>query len=48
MCTHRYLDDPDGLLCTRPDPHKTGHTYTGSSASYLGEGENHAKEPDGE
>lgn len=47
-CTHRYLDNPDGLLCTRTDPHETGHTYAGTSASYLGEGGNRKKEPDGE
>jgi len=35
MCEHRFLDDPDGLPCTRKDPHATGHTYTSSDGSDL-------------
>lgn len=32
MCTHRLLDDPDGLLCTSKDPAPDhDHTYQSTS-----------------
>lgn len=44
-CTHRYDDNPTGLICTRTDAHdperRGGHTYTSSSGSELGEGLGH-------
>lgn len=32
-CTHRYLDDPDGVPCTRQEHPENpgGHTYAGVS-----------------
>lgn len=48
VCTHRYLDHPDGMTCTRTDPHEVGHVYKSSAASDLGEGSHHAKEPNDE
>ena len=33
MCDHRRLDDPNGLRCTREDPHETGHVYESTSSS---------------
>ena len=41
MCDHTLWNDPDGLRCTRRDRHETGHTYTSSAASHLGEGSHH-------
>lgn len=35
MCEHRYLDDPDGLLCTSGDPHVVGHTYAATAGPDL-------------
>lgn len=35
MCEHRFLDDPDGLLCTRLDAHTVGHTYASSTGSQV-------------
>ena len=35
MCEHRFLDNPDGLLCTRQDVHAVGHTYASSSGSSV-------------
>lgn len=32
MCTHRFLDDANGLPCKRTDAHTTGHTYEASDA----------------
>lgn len=26
-CDHRLWGDPDGLTCTRPEAHVTGHIY---------------------
>lgn len=46
MCEHRYLDDPDGLPCTRTDPHHNGHTYTGSAGPDLDQPAHHAKGDD--
>lgn len=43
MCTHRFLDDPDGLLCTREDPHVTGHTYAATTDD-LGDHGRHSDE----
>jgi hypothetical protein len=40
MCEHRFLDDPDGLLCSRQDPHDAGHTYQASDAP-----DRHTNEP---
>lgn len=33
MCEHRFLNDADGLVCNRPDPHTAGHTYVATSGS---------------
>ena len=30
-CTHRLFDGP--LVCNRPDPHTTGHTYESTSSA---------------
>lgn len=30
-CTHRYLDEPTGLACTRQVHSDLGHTYAASS-----------------
>lgn len=35
MCEHRFLDDPNGLPCTRLDPHQVGHTYAASAGPDL-------------
>lgn len=35
MCDHRFLDDPNGLLCNRVDPHAVGHAYTSSNGSEV-------------
>lgn len=37
MCEHRYLDDPNGLQCTRPEAEHpgTGHTYTATAGPDL-------------
>lgn len=35
MCDRHLLDDPDGLLCDRTDPHTTGHTYRSTSGSEV-------------
>lgn len=42
MCDHRFLDDPDGLVCTREDPHDVGHTYATASGSEVND-----KHPEG-
>lgn len=31
-CAHRLWNEPNGLTCTRTDPHTTGHTYESTSA----------------
>lgn len=43
-CSHRYLNDPSGLLCTRTTHEGRGHVYASSSGSDLGEGAHH-REP---
>lgn len=49
MCTHRRLDDPEGLLCDRRDPHDRnaagGHTYTASAGPDLAD-KRHAHQDD--
>lgn len=30
-CTHRLWNEPNGLICTRRDPHEKGHIYLSSS-----------------
>lgn len=34
MCTHRFLDHPDGLPCLLPDhpEHPNGHSYAATGA----------------
>lgn len=43
MCEHRYLDDPNGLKCTRKDAHdplaRGGHTYVSGVGADLAGGE---------
>lgn len=31
MCAHRYLDHPDGLVCTREDHADGGHVYAATT-----------------
>lgn len=34
-CEHRYLDDPNGLPCTRENCDGRGHTYRASAGPDL-------------
>lgn len=44
MCDHRFLDDPNGLPCTRTDPHQVGHTYESTTGSSVPDP--HTEHPD--
>lgn len=35
MCDHRYLNEPDGLLCDNANCDGRGHTYTASRGPDL-------------
>lgn len=41
-CTHRYDDNPDGMVCTRTTEHdplaKGGHAYSASAGADLSNG----------
>lgn len=48
MCDHRYLDDPDGLLCNNPEPHDRGHTYAATAGPDLDNAASPKRRPKGD
>lgn len=48
MCDHQLLDDPDGLHCTRQDPHSAGHTYAATAGPDLDNASNPKRHANGD